>query len=223
MISNIITNIETNAPVVALTFDDGPHPVYTPKLLKVLEKHNAKATFFLVGEAAQKYPEIVNMTAKAGHDIGNHSWNHANLTRVKSRLRRLRHMWKCSRATAPHSSRLFRPPYGAQNKNVQFDAFILGYKLILWNVSAQDWQLQDESVITEKIIKRSAPGNIFLLHDAIYRSHLEESKTQYDRDPMLAGLDNALEELKEKYRFISVSEILKCGKPVCNWPINNMI
>ena len=222
MISNIITNVETNESVIALTFDDGPHPIYTPKLLEILNKHHAKATFFLVGEAAVEYPEIVRSIAKAGHDIGNHSWNHVNLTRVNSRLRRLKYMWKCARATSPYSVRLFRPPYGAQNNKIQFDALMLGYKLILWNVSAQDWTLQDADDIKDKIIRRSKPGNIFLLHDAIYRTHLEESETQLNREPMLLGLDNALAVLKDKIQFITVSEIVKHGRPVCNWPIKSM-
>lgn len=223
MISNIITNIETDEPVVALTFDDGPHPIYTPKLLEILNKHHAKATFFLVGEAAEKYPDIVRLMAEAGHDIGNHSWDHKNLTRVHSRLRRLKYMWKCARATAPHSVRLFRPPYGAQNNKIQFDALMLGYKLILWNVSAQDWTLQDADDIKDKIIRRSKPGNIFLLHDAIYKTHLEDFETQFDREPMLIGLDNALSVLKDKFRFITVSEIIKTGQPVSNWPIKSMV
>ena len=222
MISNIITNIETDEPVIALTFDDGPHPIYTPKLLEILNKHHAKATFFLVGEAAEKYPDIVQLIAEADHDIGNHSWDHKNLTRVHSRLRRLRYLWKCARATAPYSVRLFRPPYGAQNNKIQFDAFMLGYKLVLWNVSAQDWILQDADEIKDKIIRRAKPGNIFLLHDAIYRTHLEDTETQFDREPMLIGLDNALDVLKNKFRFVTVSEIIKHGRPACNWPIESM-
>ena len=222
MFQNIITNVETDDRVVALTFDDGPHPVYTPKLLEILSNHNAKVTFFLVGEAVIKYPEVFHLIAEAGHDIGNHSWSHVNLTKVHSRIRRLKFMRKCSKAIAPYSKRLFRPPYGAHNRNVQLDSLILGYKLILWNVSAQDWIVQDADDITEKIIRRSAPGNIFLLHDAIYQSHLDDSKIQFDREPMLEGLDKALSELKDKFRFVTVSELIKSGRSVCNWPIKNM-
>ena len=98
----------------------------------------------------------------------------------------------------------------------------MGYKVILWNVSAQDWLPQSSEEISEKIIRRTAPGNIFLLHDAIYRSHLSESETQIDRLPMIVGLDNALTALKNKYKFITINEIIKCGRPVCNWPIKDM-
>ena len=217
-----ITNVETNEYVVSLTFDDGPHPEYTPETLKILCKYNAKATFFIVGEAAKKFPEVVKMISDHGHEIGNHSWSHSNLKSVKSRLRRLKQLWKCQNATAPYSSRIFRPPYGAQNKQVQLDAFIMRYKLILWNVSAQDWVFQNSEEIAEKIIRRCAPGNIFLLHDAIYKSYLSDTETPYDRMTMINGLDRALDTLSNKFRFVTVSEMLNCGRPVSNWPIKSM-
>ena len=222
MFYNIITNVKTDDRVIALTFDDGPHPIYTPKLLEILNKHDAKATFFLIGEAVTKYPDVFQLIVEAGHEIGNHSWSHVNLTRVRSRFRRLHLIRKCSKVIAPYSKRLFRPPYGAHNGKIQFDSLILGYKLILWNVSAQDWTLQDADDIAEKIIRRTAPGNIFLLHDAIYKSHLDNTKTQFNRDPMLKGLDRALTVLTDKYHFITVSEMLKYGQTECNWPIESM-
>jgi peptidoglycan/xylan/chitin deacetylase (PgdA/CDA1 family) len=222
MFPNAITNVETDESVVALTFDDGPHPVYTPRLLRILEKHAAKATFFLVGEAANRHPEIVGMIAKAGHVIGNHAWNHRNLTSIRSRLRRLKQLWACTRAITPYHSRLFRPPYGAQNRRVRLDASILGYKIILWNASAQDWVPQGSDEIAQKIIDRAVPGSIFLLHDAIYRSHLPESETQMDREPMLDGLEQALVVLNKRIRFVTVTELLKTGRTVCNWPIKRM-
>jgi peptidoglycan-N-acetylglucosamine deacetylase len=211
-----ITNVETRDPVAALTFDDGPHPVYTPRVLGVLNNHGAKATFFMVGEAAIKYPDIVRMVVRAGHVIGNHSWNHINLTEIRSRLRRLKQLWGCARATAPHCSRLFRPPHGGLNDQIRFDALIFRYKVILWSASAQDWIPQGSEEIAQKMVERITPGSIFLLHDAIYRSHLP--KTQWDREPMLDGLDRALSALKQKVHFVTVPELLRAGRPVCNWP-----
>lgn len=217
-----ITNVETDENVVALTFDDGPDPIYTPQVLKILNKYKAKATFFLVGEAAKKYPDLVRSIAENGHEIGNHAWNHLNLTSVRSRFRRIKQLWKCSRAIAPYGSRVFRPPYGAHNKQVQYDAGLLRYKLILWNVSAQDWVPQGSDEIANKIIDRCASGNIFLLHDSIFRSHLSEAETLTDRTPMIVGLDKALATLCDQFQFLTVTEVLNSGKPVCNWPIKNM-
>lgn len=219
-IPNIITNVETDKPVAALTFDDGPHPVYTPRLLNILEKHKVKATFFMVGEAARRYSEVVRMVGKAGHTIGNHSWSHQNLTRIDSRPHRLKWLLASLWVTIPYCKRLFRPPYGAHNDKVLFDAFLLRYKVILWSASAQDWIPQGADEIAQKLIDRIVPGSIFLLHDAIYRSHLPAAETLLDRRPMLDGLDTALTKLKRDMNFVTVLELLKTGRAVGNWPID---
>lgn len=213
----VITNVETYDSVAALTFDDGPHPVYTPRVLSILEKHGASATFFMVGEAASRYPEIVRMVARSGHVIGNHSWNHPILPTIRSRFRRLNQLWKCARATSPYCKRLFRPPCGQYNNQTRLDARVFRYKIILWSVSAQDWIPQGSEEIAHKMIDRVIPGSIFLLHDAIYGSEVAE--TVRDRGSMLDGLDKALDVLKRKVNFVTVPDLLKAGRPVCNWPI----
>lgn len=217
----LITNVETSQPVAALTFDDGPHPDYTPQVLKILERHQAKATFFMVGEAAQKYPEIVKMVAEGGHAIGNHSWNHPYLPRLRSRLRRLKQMWACARALAPYSQRLFRPPFGAHNDQVLWDSKILRYKVIMWNASAQDWIPQNSDEIAQKIIERLKPGNIFLLHDTICDRRVPESDR--NREPMIQGLDMALSVINDRIRFVTVPTLLLAGRPVSNWPLNTHV
>jgi peptidoglycan/xylan/chitin deacetylase (PgdA/CDA1 family) len=217
---SVITHVETLNPFAALTFDDGPHPVYTPRILTILEQHGARATFFMVGEAASRYPEIVRMVDRGGHVIGNHCWNHLYLPGIRSRLRRLRQLWACARATAPYSSRLFRPPYGAHNDQIRFDTLIFRYKLILWSASAQDWIPQEPEEIAQKIIDRVVPGSIFLLHDGMYPSPDKETEPaiQWDRKPMLKGLAKALTVLKGKIHFVTVPELLQTGRPVSNWP-----
>jgi peptidoglycan-N-acetylglucosamine deacetylase len=212
---DVITHVETRKPVAALTFDDGPHPVYTPRLLSILKKHGARATFFMVGETAKRYPEIVKMVARAGHVIGNHSWDHSNLNQIRPRRRRLEQMWACARATAPCGNRLFRPPFGAHNNKIRLDALLFRYQIILWSVSAQDWLPQEAKTIARKIIDRVAPGSIFLLHDAIFN---KTPDTQADRKPMLDGLETALSELKQEIQFVTIPELLRYGRPVSNWP-----
>lgn len=213
-----ITHVETHHPVAALTFDDGPHPVYTPILLSILKKHGANATFFMVGVRARRYPEIVKKVAQAGHAIGNHSWDHPNLRQIQQQRRRVKQMWACARATAPYCNRLFRPPFGQQNDTTRIDALIFRYNIILWSASAQDWLHHRSYDITQKIIDRVTPGSIFLLHDAIYH---KTPDTQADRKPMLEGLDTALASLKGKYNFVTIPDLLRTGRPVCNWPRNN--
>src|SRR5262245_23943546 len=77
--------VSTDVPAAALTFDDGPHPVYTPRVLDILERHQARATFFVVGESAKKYPDLVRRIGEAGHALGGHSWDHSSFLRLTSR------------------------------------------------------------------------------------------------------------------------------------------
>ena len=214
--SRLITNVETQYSVAALTFDDGPHPIYTPRILKVLANHRVRATFFMVGAAARRYPEIVRDVATGGHVIGNHSWSHSHLPKIPSRFRRLKELWDCANATAPYGQKLFRPPFGAQDDRVRLDALLLRYKVILWNGSAQDWVSQQSEEIAQKMIDRVRPGSIFLLHDAIYDSRSQEPGN--DRESMLHGLDKALSVLKKNIHFVTVPELLRSGQPVCHWP-----
>ena len=124
-----ITRVSTSKPVAALTFDDGPDPVFTPRLLAVLHKHQAKATFFMVGKAAERHPDIVKEVAVAGHAIGNHSWDHPSFPLI-SRRERWAQVRACEKAIAPYGQRLFRPPYGDQNLLSRLEASWLGYQVI---------------------------------------------------------------------------------------------
>ncbi len=211
-----VTHVETRHPAVSLTFDDGPHPAYTRRLLKILEENNAKATFFMVGEAAEKYPELVKTAAKAGHAIGNHSENHMNLCQVPSPFLRIKHLIACRKKLSPYGGKLFRPPFGAFNDQIKLDALLMGYKIILWNASAQDWVLQKPEEIEQKIIDRLAPGTIFLLHDSMY--HRFPGMEPNDRGTMLDGLEKALKKIKDKFEFVTVPQLIRYGRPVCHWP-----
>ena len=200
---------------MALTFDDGPDPVYTPRVLRVLRKYHASATFFMIGSAARRYPFIVKEVVRQGHEIGNHTWDHANLMRIRSRARRMKQMWECAKATAPYGAHLFRPPFGAKNDKVKIDAFLFGYKVVLWNVSAQDWLPQKAENICQKILNGATPGSIFLLHDSIVEKTEDKA---FERETMIEGLDRALAVLKRRIRFVTVSELLHFGPPASNWP-----
>jgi peptidoglycan/xylan/chitin deacetylase (PgdA/CDA1 family) len=204
-----ITHVQTSHPVVALTFDDGPHPLHTPQLLRILHKHGAKATFFVVGEAASKHPELVKMTAEAGHSVGNHSWDHPPFPSLKTRRQRREQIRACSTAIAPYGSRLFRPPFGANNLAVEMDAYSLGYKTVMWNLSLTDWLPLQPEELAARMIESIRPGTIVLLHDAIFCSRV--SGTQQDRAPMLEGLDMALTEIGNRFRFVTVPDLLRCG------------
>src|SRR3989442_11666872 len=110
-----ITHVATAESVAALTFDDGPHAASTPQLLEILERHQARATFFMLGQFALQYPELVQRIAQAGHAIGNHSWDHASFPFITGRQRRMTPRAR-SRSRAPHQQRASRPPDLAKNQ-----------------------------------------------------------------------------------------------------------
>jgi peptidoglycan-N-acetylglucosamine deacetylase len=155
--------------IIYLTFDDGPIANITPWVLEILEKYNAKATFFIVGENAAKNPQILNETHSAGHQIGNHTYNHLN-------------GWKTPQA--PYLENVtkgkitiedvlgieitrFRPPYGRLTK-AQANAILLNQEIIMWSVLSKDYQQNlDHQKCLNNTIKASENGSIVLFHDSL--------------------------------------------------------
>jgi peptidoglycan/xylan/chitin deacetylase (PgdA/CDA1 family) len=203
-----IASVVTAEPVAALTFDDGPHPEYTPRVLDVLGRFGARGTFFMVGEAVQKHRDIVERVAREGHAIGNHTWDHPSLPNLPGRQRR-RQVRECRKALAPYGRGLFRPPYGAQSWAISLEARWLGYKVITWNVTSRDWLPLTPEAIADRMAQRVRPGCIVLLHDAIYRS--QQPVPQYRREPMLLGLNLFLERKAAQFKFVTVAELMRLG------------
>jgi peptidoglycan-N-acetylglucosamine deacetylase len=128
------------AKEIWLTFDDGPHPANTKKVLTTLAAHQLTATFFVVGRNCALYPQTLKMAADAGHRIGNHTYNHPKLTTLtKAKIRD--EILKTEALIAPYirGRKLFRPPYGAHNAAVDEVVADLGYRLVIWNVDTVDW------------------------------------------------------------------------------------
>lgn len=203
-----ITHISTTEPVAALTFDDGPDPVFTPRLLEILEKYHIHATFFMIGKAAERYPDLVRKIAQAGHAIGIHSWNHPSFPSISGKERR-KQIRACAKAVAPYGLRLFRPPYGHQSIASRVDALFLRYKVITWNVHSFDWEIHDPQWMAERLMSRLKPGSIILLHDTLWDILAEGAE---DRSPMLEALAIFLEKTGNQYRFTTVPELLKIGR-----------
>ena len=199
---------------VALTFDDGPHAEYTPRLLDILEKHQVHATFFMIGEYARENPEIVRQVAEAGHAIGNHSWNHPSFPFVSWREQR-RQIRKCAKATAPYGRRLLRPPYGHQNVASRLNALLLRYKVVNWGVHAEDWLDHDPGWMADRLEKKIRPGSIVLLHDGLFDAL---DARHFNREQTLEAVDKILERLKGRFRFVTIPELIKKGRPQrWNW------
>lgn len=204
-----IIRVATREPVIALTFDDGPHPEDTPPLLELLARHGAKGTFFMVGKSARRWPELVKQVAEGGHAIGNHTWDHSSMPLLAGRYRRKQIEW-CSEALAPYGSRLFRPPYGEQSLGSRVDALRSGHQVICWDVIAEDWRDDSPEILVKRVYRRLRKGSIVLFHDTLY-STIEESWR--DRAPMRAAVEQLLVDLKDRYRFVTVPELLRLGRP----------
>jgi peptidoglycan/xylan/chitin deacetylase (PgdA/CDA1 family) len=201
-----ITHVETLQPVVALTFDDGPSPESTPRLLEILERHRVRATFFMIGEKAHSHPELVRSVAMHGHEVANHSWDHREFPLLTGRARRSQ-LRACARAIAPYGHRLFRPPWGVSGA-YHLDAFLLRYKIINWSVGADDWCSSDAALIADQLVSRIRPGSIVLLHDGL--CSLDDRYR--DREPMLKAVEMALERLRGRFQFVTISELLRLGR-----------
>jgi peptidoglycan/xylan/chitin deacetylase (PgdA/CDA1 family) len=216
VILGTITHFSTPHPVAALTFDDGPDPDFTPPLLRILQKHEARATFFMLGQAAKEHPEIVRQVAESGHAIGNHSWNHPSFVKLSGAERRFQ-IRECAKAIAPAGSRFFRPPHGHQTIGSRLAAMGCGYRVVAWSVASHDWCEDEPRAIVARVLRRLAPGAIVLLHDAL--SSVPAGHEKYlDRTPMLKAVEILLEQLKGSYRFVSIPDMYRYGAPVLkNW------
>ncbi len=154
---------------IAITFDDGPHPAYTPRILDILRRYNAKATFFLVGMLAEKYPDLVRAEWQAGHAIGNHTYHHVNLTKipggyVASEIEACGDVLGDILGKKPH---LFRPPGGDYNSAVAQVAAAMRYRMVLWTDDPGDYASPGQRVIYNRVIDDASPGGIVLIHDGI--------------------------------------------------------
>jgi peptidoglycan-N-acetylglucosamine deacetylase len=194
---------------MALTFDDGPNDPHTLRLLDVLAKHQAKATFFLIGKYVRQRPEVVRAIHAAGHAIGNHTYNHPNLIFVSAaRLRQeLEDCRKVLEDAIGQPAPLFRPPFGGRRPNVLRTARSLGLETVMWSVTAYDWHAKSADAIVRNVVtrvdsRRPRQSEIVLLHDG---GHLAFGA---DRSCTV----EATRVLLEKYlaagkKFVSVPEL----------------
>lgn len=205
-----VMSVRVQEKIVALTFDDGPSPTHTEKLLSLLAKYDAKATFFVVGEAAQKNPEFLKRIAEAGHSLGNHSWSHIPIHKLNW-LRRYRQIKKCAALLSPSRYRLFRPPFARQSIGAIIQLKLMGYKIIGGNFCIEDWRCLEKNEILRRLNYYLKSGEIFVLHDQLYRPSAEG---QIDRTQMLEALEIFLQYWRSEYQFVTVDELLNKGTAI---------
>ncbi|MCX7019944.1 MAG: polysaccharide deacetylase family protein [Candidatus Sumerlaeota bacterium] len=183
---------------IALTFDDGPNPKYTPVFLKLLQSKNVRATFFLLGDNIQKNPGLVRELTAQGHEVASHTWSHVKLSglspdKIRDELTRTASAIKESGGT---DAVLLRPPYGLANKKVQDICEQMGLKIICWSVDTNDWRPQTNAdTMMQEITKGARDGAIILMHD------------RYDKSLETTG--RAIDQLRQKgFEFVTVGELL---------------
>lgn len=153
--------------MTSFTFDDGPHPEYTPRILDVLKKFNLKATFFVVGENAKKYPDIVKRIKDEESEVGNHTYSHRMLPFQfkKSIISEIKKTEEIIFNITGEKPRYFRPPRSLRNKFAVDFLQQEGYTIVLWSISSRDW-ISSAKKIEDRILKLTSPGSIILFHDA---------------------------------------------------------
>ena len=182
------------APKIALTFDDGPSAAWTPALLDGLKERGVKATFFLIGENADKNPEIVKRMAEEGHLIGNHTYHHVELIKVSENEARLELADTSAvivRITGKEPEYM-RPPFGAWQRKLEQEIQMLP---VLWTIDPLDWTTENQDEIVNKVVTEAEENDIILLHDC-YKSSVE------------AGLRIVDILQEEGFVFVTVDELL---------------
>ena len=194
-----LREVKTEQNVVALTFDDGPDIETTPKILKVLQQYNAKATFFVLGQRAEELPGRIAQIAYEQHEIGSHGYSHRWLTRITEEElnEEIVRTETLIEAVAP-KPRLFRPPGAFYNREIVEALKAKGYTMVMWSVDSRDWARHNPVAAAEGVLAKVKPGSIVLLHDA---SHAPNT-------PQAVAI--ILERLSQKgYRFVTVSELVE--------------
>jgi peptidoglycan-N-acetylglucosamine deacetylase len=220
-----VTNGPTNRRVVALTFDDGPNPPYTGRILDVLQHEHIHATFFVVGRAVQAYPSLVQREVIERNAVGNHTWDHPHLIVMRRSAihASLQRTDAAIYAAAGVHTRLMRPPFGARDWSVMQVTRKLGYTVIMWSVPlARDWEYPPAKVIAQRILSHVSDGSIIVLHDGnrgqlCAQQHL--SPHICDRTQDIQAAQIIIEQLKrEGYRFVTIPELIALGKGAKHTP-----
>lgn len=205
-----IVAVRTTLPMVALTFDDGPHPDVTPKLIDMFARHGAQATHFLVGAAAEARPDLVHALTDAGHVVANHTYSHRSLVRLSSEERRSE-LERGRAVLGPRANDLVRPPYGHVDLDTARDVRAVGMRCVMWTSHVRDWEPATAEELTRRLRAAIAPGSIVLLHEALYTA---TAGNRQDRGEVLQAVDTVLGELAGKVRFGTLPELLRSGRPV---------
>lgn len=200
------TSVATVRNAMALTFDDGPDPEWTPRLLELLARYGAKATFFVLGQNAARYPDLIARIAAEGHEIGNHTWSHRPLPDL-SRAEIAEELARTAAAIGPKAVPLMRPPYGDFDRRANAVVRRLGYRPVLWSAASGDWEASGASAMAEQVLANARPGAIALFHDTLFRP---ATPILEDRREAFAAVEQVL-VARPDLTFTTVSTLLSAG------------
>ncbi len=197
--TGVFRSAQTEEKRIALTFDDGPHPTQTPRILEILSRYGITATFFMVGKNVTNYSEAAQLVIAGGHEVGNHTFSHAHVNNLDS-TGLSKELGLCEdtlEELCEYRPHLFRPPEGAVNSEVRHCSDAGDYALILWSLDTRDWECKNADEIAARVLKQVQPGDIILMHD-----YIAGSKTPEALEILLPQL------LGEGYEFVTVSQLL---------------
>jgi peptidoglycan/xylan/chitin deacetylase (PgdA/CDA1 family) len=187
-------------PEIALTFDDGPSPVYTEQILQILQNYHIHATFFEIGQQVQGYPQVAREVIAAGNVIGNHTWNHPQLTLLTA----AQLQWQINttnqtiQQVTGQKPFIMRPPYGSINTIVHTQLEQMGFLPVLWNIDTVDWSLPGTASIINTAVSQARNGAIILMHDG-----------GGNRSETVAALPTIITTLQQRgFRFVTIPEML---------------
>ncbi len=211
----------SNERVVALTYDDGPNPPYTQRILDVLDREGVHATFFLVGRAVAAYPKIVAREARSGDALGNHTWDHGHLIMmnaapVRESLNRTENAIFAASGVRTH---VMRPPFGSRDWLVLNQARKMGYTPVMWSVPlARDWEYPPARVIAARILRYVHDGSIIVLHDGNRGMLCSKERLNphlCDRNNDIEATRLIVEALKKRgYRFVTIPQLIAIKGPM---------
>lgn len=196
-IENETVALNPDGKYIALTFDDGPSAKVTPRVLQTLEQHDAKATFFMLGNRVEMYPNIAAQVVAAGHELANHTFSHPNLKKLthKEMTEEISKTNKIIEAATGVTPTLFRPPYGIYNQDILNYTTSENYTTIMWSVDSLDWKSRNPAAIKNEILNNITNKSVVLMHDI-------HTATAEALPEILMALK------KEGYEFVTVSELL---------------
>ena len=200
------TGLPPGSKQIALTYDDGPNDPHTLRLLEVLAKHGVRATFFLMGRYVKQRPDIASEVARAGHVIGNHSFNHPNLIFASAAQTRSE-LQQCTQALTDavgEHSRLFRPPFGGRRPVTLRVTRSLGLEPVMWSATGWDWKGKPAAYVEHRVCRQVRGGDVILLHDGSHAAFgADRSKTVMATDRLIARYK------AEGYEFVTIPEMMR--------------